>query len=107
MIGTRLSAYEVLAELSQGQDFSDDVFNGLVEFNAYTKDMSWMLYSQLRHSQVDRASGDDDAMSVALGFKFEPDNRWSASAEFIHDLEAFDARSRRNLLKAQLRYRFQ
>ena len=97
---------EFLGEFSRGKDFDDDVTSSLAEVNMYSKDTTWFFYGQLRHSEIDSAST-DHITSATIGWKFEPDNHWSVSADYIHELNARARLDRQRIVRAQLRYRFQ
>lgn len=98
---------EFLGEISAGEDNGSDVVNGLLEVDLQSADASWLTYMQLRHFRTDLDTGDEDATSLTFGVKYEPDNRWTLSADYTHDFETFSGVTEKNLWRGQLRYRFE
>lgn len=102
-VGARLGAgIAVLFEYSLGTEGGDDVRHLLGE-------VSWTSLYEITFGYVQWRSSDSDGPQhteleqLAVGARFEPNARWSASMEVRH---GFDGPGGRDTLLAQLRYRW-
>lgn len=101
-----LGLWGVFAEFSSGRTEQQTVFNSLLEVNWRNPQESWLLYAQaIRYSQ-DFNTGWDEALALAAGCRYVPDNHWAFSAQIKNDVSAFARAIEERIISLQIRYRF-
>lgn len=100
-------AVELLGEWSAGSEAGVDVSNTMVEVSMNSPGLDWMFYLQARESVREAGGGDDHAVGISAGVKFEPTNNWSLSVDVSRDLGTIAPVPRGHRVRAQLRYRLQ
>ncbi len=100
------SQFALLGEVSVGRDYRQDVVNGLVELDWNSQDETVLLYLQGRFFNQRFTSGWDDAFATRLGVRYNPDNHWDFSAQYIQNISAFRAAPHDAAVAFQIRYRY-
>ena len=95
----------LLAEISWGRDYDDEVWSALVEIDRELG-METSVYLQGRRFGREWQGGRDHATTLALGARYTPDTHWALSAQLERELHTFGPRPGDTRLAAQLRYRF-
>jgi hypothetical protein len=96
---------EVLFEVSGGEDDGTDTYNALAELSLRNPMENLHGWLQLRHAQMDPATGQDKFSSATVGIEWEPDRHWSLSSQWIEPLEQFSGQDESRKYQLQARYR--
>lgn len=96
---------EVLFELSGGEDAGMDTSNALAELSVRNPMETLHGWLQLRHKQLDTATGSDESSSAALGAIWTPDRHWSLSTQWVEPIEQFSGKHEDSKFQLQARYR--
>ena len=100
------SQFAFLGEVSVGRDYRQDIVNGLVELDWNSLDETVLVYLQGRFFNQRFSPGWDDAFATRLGFRYNPDNNWDLSAQYIQNISAFRATPHGAAVAFQIRYRY-
>ena len=100
------SPFALLGEVSVGRDYNQDVCNALVELDWRSPGETFLVYLQTRCFAQRFAAGWDDALSCALGARYNPDATWALSAQYTQDFTTFFRVPRDAVFSLQLRFRF-
>ncbi|MEM7003035.1 MAG: hypothetical protein AAF529_19770, partial [Pseudomonadota bacterium] len=93
------------AELSSGQNNSDDVLNALLEFNRFNQRESLRFYTQLLYLSNTDGQQWQRTTNASIGVSYLPDTRLDLSAQYGRTLQN-PAGTHPSTLSLQVRYRF-
>ena len=97
--------YEVLGEYSLGETDGQDTSLGFVELDYLARDGAWIAYSQYRRSTTETTSGTESSSSVALGWRYEPNNDLAFSFQYARPIHTTNASASDGSLSLQVRRR--
>jgi len=96
-----------LAEVSVGEDNDSDRVTALLETDIHSKNEKWLSYIQLKNTSTKPVGASWDTIrQSSLGVRFTPDNSWTLSGQWTHDLAVMDSMSKKSMLELQARFRF-
>lgn len=96
-----------LTEFSIGKNGSTELINSLFEVDITNNTEKLMAYFQFKTtSHRLKYQGWDSILQSSLGLKYSPDNLWTISSQWTHDIEQYKSKKQASVLTLQLRLRF-
>jgi hypothetical protein len=98
--------YDLMFELSWGNNEGDDRLNGLGEVSFRSPMQVLHVYVQVRYTSQDTQDGWDDESSVALGVGWQVRRQLELTAQLVEALDTMSDKPDTGNLAAQVRFRF-